>query len=132
MKPLWQELEELRADDTVASLGAADFAPDLLESLHAWAKVKPSICQLHTQVACTTPLRLRNFASENGLQLLTHSDSPEPLPADRLRRTVADAFGVEADGEGWQPRWLVRVATTYRDRGVVKTWGYVYRLERSA
>ncbi|PAA73702.1 hypothetical protein BOX15_Mlig003835g1 [Macrostomum lignano] len=131
VKPLWLELEELHCADVVASLGAADFVPDLLESLHQWAKEKPRICQLHTQVACTTPLRLRNFASANGMQLLTHSDSPDPLPSDRLQQAVAKAFNRESDGQGWQPRWLVRVSSTVRDRGVVKTWGYVYKVQRN-
>ncbi|PAA74263.1 hypothetical protein BOX15_Mlig023671g3 [Macrostomum lignano] len=129
VKPIWAELEELRAADVVGSLGLADVDSDLLEQLYDWAAEKPSIYQLSAQAACTAPSRLREFASANRLQVLVHSDPADPLPADRLRDIFGGVLGA-ADATGWQPGWLARITTSYRHRGVVSSWGFVSKVQR--
>ncbi|XP_052817769.1 glutamate--cysteine ligase regulatory subunit-like [Mya arenaria] len=129
VQPYWKALETLVYRETVISLGLADFDKKLLEQLYEWAEVKPMVNQVNLESCCVMPKELVEFAKEKDIQLLTHNDPRDILPAETLQSVIQDASS-EKDGEGWDPLWVLRYSVLVKCRGIVKSKGYLLKAER--
>ncbi|XP_072016674.1 glutamate--cysteine ligase regulatory subunit-like [Amphiura filiformis] len=128
-KPIWKGLEHLVLEGKVDKLGVCDLDKNMLEQLCEWATVKPVINQINLAVCCVIPPELSEFAKANSIQLLTHSDAREVLPADVFRGVIQNFFTAK-DAMGWYPSWVLRYTVLIKNRGIVTTKGYIVRAQR--
>ena len=119
-------LEELHDSGVVAKLGISEFGTGRLARLLAHARVRPAVDQINVRDCCVVPRPLILLAREQGVELLTHNDYPDVLPADVLRRMLVDEFGVALPRPGAQvlPQWVAKYTVVVRSRGVVENKGY--------
>ena len=118
-------LEELHDSGVVTKLGISEFGTGRLARLLAHARVRPAVDQINVRDCCVVPRPLILLAREQGIELLTHNDSPDVLPADVLRRMLVDEFGVALPRPGAQvlPQWVAKYTAVVRSRGVVENKG---------
>lgn len=131
LQPPWEEMEALVQEKKVSSIGVSDLDHQLLEALCLKAQVQPSSCQVNLASCCVIPPDLTTFASENNIQLLTHNDPTDILPLGPFQ----DALGASVRGPGtaqWAPRWILRYSAIIKNRGIIKSKGYVVKAERAA
>jgi len=122
--PLWKQLENQVDSEVVLTLGVADLEKQQLEDLYNAARVKPCINQVNLQACCVIPADLNAYAKANHIQLLTHNDPADILPACGLQEILANSIG-KADSEGWVPCWVIRYSVLMKGRGVLKSKGYI-------
>lgn len=125
----WQVLEQLVAEEKVLSLGISDLDKSKLEELLEWAKVKPSIDQVNLASCCVMPKELTEYAKLADIQLQTHNDPTELMPATTLQETMRQC-GAEQDGFGWVAQWVARYSVLVKCRGIIKSKGYILRATR--
>jgi len=76
IKIIWKKLEELMKTKRVTSLGVCDFDHLNLQKLYNWADIKPSVNQINLNSCCHVPNDLVQYATDHGIELLTHNDPP--------------------------------------------------------
>ncbi|KAI9826429.1 MAG: hypothetical protein M1826_006638 [Phylliscum demangeonii] len=140
MVKTWRTVEELQARGVVGQLGVAEFGDRRLAEFLKFVDVRPSVDQINVRDCCTVPASLIAFAKHERIQLLTHHDSADILPAGTLRELLEDGEG-EGEGAGGrvrdrdpvaevvlggdiQPQWVVKYTAVVKDRGVVENKGY--------
>ncbi|XP_002732117.1 glutamate--cysteine ligase regulatory subunit-like [Saccoglossus kowalevskii] len=128
-KPLWIMLETLVDEGKIEALGVSDLDKIMLEQLFIWSKVKPSINQVNLQSCCVMPPEMTEFAKENEIQLLTHSDPKEILPPKVFRDVLSETCHPD-DGANWFPSWILRYSVLIKQRGIIKTKGYIVKSQR--
>ncbi|XP_070532578.1 glutamate--cysteine ligase regulatory subunit-like [Ptychodera flava] len=128
-KPVWEVLENLVDEGKIETLGVSDLDKTMLEELHDWARIKPSINQVNLQVCCQMPPDLTEYAKEKEIQLLTHSDPKDILPPKVFRDLMSDTCHPE-DGMNWYPSWSLRYSALVKCRGIIKMKGYIARAQR--
>ncbi|XP_071097359.1 glutamate--cysteine ligase regulatory subunit-like [Haliotis cracherodii] len=129
IKPYWEVMEELVEAETVLSLGICDLDKARLEELYNWAKVKPCVNQVNLASCCVMPADLTEYAKQNDIQLLTHSDETEIMPVKTLQDSIK-VCATEKDSEHWEPAWTLRYSVLVKCRGIVKTKGYIFKANR--
>lgn len=136
MMETWRTVEKLHAQGIVAKLGVAEFGSQLLARFLEHACVRPAVDQINLRDCCAVPKSLITLAKVEGIELLTHTDCVNILPAD----TVRDLLGHDRDGAGIlddlkrqnghgpttsvMPQWVVKYTAVIKDRGVVENKGY--------
>lgn len=129
IQPYWKVLEKLVNEEKVLSLGMADLDKRHLEQLFEWAEVKPVVNQVNLESCCVMPKELVEFAKENDIQLLTHNDPKTLLSVESLQSVIRDN-STEKDSENWEPLWVLRYSSLIKNRGIIKSKGYLMRAER--
>ncbi|XP_022085299.1 glutamate--cysteine ligase regulatory subunit-like isoform X2 [Acanthaster planci] len=129
-KPVWQELEELVRQDHVKTLGVCDMELAMLRELHSWAQVKPTTNQMNQASCCVIPPALKEFANENTIQLVSHSDSDDVLPPEVFQEVLRGHYPEQADWASWHPSWVLRYTALIKNRGIITTKGYIVRAQR--
>ncbi|XP_067662476.1 glutamate--cysteine ligase regulatory subunit-like [Haliotis asinina] len=129
IKPYWEVMEELVLEETVLSLGICDLDKARLEELFNWAKVKPCVNQVNLASCCVMPADLTEYAKQNDIQLLTHSDETEIMPVTTLQDAIKNC-ATEKDSELWEPAWTLRYSVLVKCRGIVNTKGYIFKANR--
>ncbi|KAJ8038675.1 Glutamate--cysteine ligase regulatory subunit [Holothuria leucospilota] len=130
LKTLWSVLERMVENNQIKMLGVCDLDKQGLEELYNWAKVKPSINQVNEVSCCIIPPDLNAFTKENKIQLLTHGDNPEILPAEDLQEIIRNSFS-DMDAHRWHPSWVMRYTALFRCRGVIARKGYIVNAQRN-
>uniref|UniRef100_A0A8C4R4F8 GCS light chain n=1 Tax=Eptatretus burgeri TaxID=7764 RepID=A0A8C4R4F8_EPTBU len=123
LKASWLELQQLVAAGSIASLGTSDLDVSQLETLYHWAEVKPVSNQVNLASCCVMPPELTAFAKKFDIQLLTHNDAADILPAAAFESAVGDALNIPA--AGWTPVWVLRYSVVIKCRGVIKCKGFL-------
>jgi len=121
---IWPQLEALVDEEKVFALGISDLNADQLAALHAESRVKPGVCQVNLDMCCVIPPELNEFAKENDIQLLTHSDPTDILPAESLKNMLATSLS-ERDSLNWSTCWVQRYSVIIKGRGIIKSKGYL-------
>jgi glutamate--cysteine ligase regulatory subunit len=119
----YRTLEELHHDGVIARLGISEFGTTRLTQLLPQTQVKPSVNQINVRDCCVVPKPLILFAKREGIELLTHNDCTDILPADTLQGVLVDEFGLLAKGKKVVPMWVVKYTAVIRSRGVVENKG---------
>lgn len=118
-------LEALHEAGVIKRLGISEFGTTRLTQLLPHAHVKPSVNQINVRDCCVVPKPLILFAKQEGIDLLTHNDCTDILPADTLRGVLVDEFGLLTEEREVVPQWVVKYTAVIRSRGVVENKGYV-------
>ncbi|CDS41248.1 Glutamate cysteine ligase regulatory subunit [Echinococcus multilocularis] len=126
---IWPVLEEFVEGNKIFRLGVSDMPVTDLEALCAAVKIPPKVNQVFIGSTCLLGDELENFAKLHSIQLLTHHDSADMLPEEKLQAVMRNEFSAE-DAVGWRPSWLMRYAEYYKNRGVVRSRGYTLFAER--
>lgn len=66
------------------------------------------------------------YAKEQGIELLTHNDCTDILPAETLGGLLVGEFGIWGEGVRVVPQWVVKYTAVIKSRGVVENKGYVF------
>ncbi|CAG0879265.1 unnamed protein product, partial [Darwinula stevensoni] len=74
IKLFWEEMQLLNKSGKTITLGISDLTHELLQELYDWAEVKPRTLQINLANCCVVPPEIREFAEENHIQILTHTD----------------------------------------------------------
>ncbi|XP_071821858.1 glutamate--cysteine ligase regulatory subunit-like [Apostichopus japonicus] len=130
LKTLWSVLERMVDKGQIKTLGVCDLEKPALEELYNWAKVKPSIDQVNEVSCCIIPPDLNAFSKEKKIQLLTHGDALEILPAEDFQELMKESFS-DLDAQGWHTSWVLRYTALIRCRGVITRKGYTVRAQRN-
>ncbi|XP_061386710.1 glutamate--cysteine ligase regulatory subunit-like, partial [Musca vetustissima] len=112
LKNLWNVLQEFAEKKQICQLGIADLDSSSLQQLYSDARVPPTIAQINLANCCVVPPELKEFCTQNDIQLLTHGD-PEILLAD-------NDFTIP----GYTVDWVMRYQVHVRCRGVLTAKGY--------
>ncbi|XP_013398229.1 glutamate--cysteine ligase regulatory subunit [Lingula anatina] len=129
IKTLWEVLERMVEKEKILAIGISDLAKDELEQLHTWSTVKPCINHVNLASCCVMPPDLTEYAKEQDIQLLTHSDPKEMFP-DKTFQDVLCSTATEKDSEGWSVSWIARYTALVKDRGIIKAKGYLVKAVR--
>ncbi|XP_005175154.1 glutamate--cysteine ligase regulatory subunit [Musca domestica] len=114
LKSIWNVLQEFAEKKQICQLGIADLDSSSLQQLHSYARVPPTIAQINLANCCVVPPELKEFCTQNDIQLLTHGD-PEILLADN-DFTIPGGYTVD---------WVMRYQVHVRCRGVLTAKGYI-------
>lgn len=104
----------------IGKIGLSEFGTARLEQVLKVARVKPSVDQINVRDCCVVPKPVILYAKEKGIELLTHDDCDNVLPAESLESLLGE-FGIE---QKTRPLWAVKYTAVVRDRGVVENKGY--------
>lgn len=126
---IWHVLEKFVDENKIFRLGVSDMPVSEMEALCAAVRIPPKVNQVFIGSTCLLGSDLENFAKQHDIQLLTHHDSADMLPTEKLQGLMQKEFS-EADAEGWRPSWLVRYVECYKNRGVVRSKGYTMLAHR--
>ncbi|VUZ42055.1 unnamed protein product [Hymenolepis diminuta] len=126
---IWPVLEEFVETNKIFRLGVRDMPVSEMEALYTAVKIPPKVNQVFIGSTCLMSEELENFAKQHDIQLLTHHDSADMLPEEKLQSVMRNEF-CDEDGAGWRPSWLVSYAEYYKNRGVVRSKGYTLFAER--
>ncbi|PVD22515.1 hypothetical protein C0Q70_18329 [Pomacea canaliculata] len=129
LKPYWKVLEKMVQEEKVLSIGVSDLDKTKLAELYEWAKVKPSTDQVNLASCCVMPKELTEYAKLVDVQLLTHNDPTELLPASKLQEAIR-MCSTEPDSVGWVGQWVARYSVLVKCRGIIKSKGYVLSASR--
>lgn len=113
---LWNAMETVVDQELAYSLGISDVDTQAFVELHNFSRIKPEAIQINLESCCVVPPELVTFTRENNIQLLTHNDPQNILPAETLKTVVPSLQEVI---------WTVRYQTLLRCRGIIKNKGYV-------
>nr|CDS31808.1 glutamate cysteine ligase modifier subunit [Hymenolepis microstoma] len=127
---IWPVLEEFVEANKIFRLGVSDMPVSEMEALCSAVKIPPKVNQVFIGSTCLMSEELENFAKQHDIQLLTHHDSADMLPEEKLQSIMQNEFSDE-DAAGWRPSWLVSYAEYYKNRGVVRSKGYTLFAERN-
>lgn len=119
----YRTLESLHSEGKVSRIGLAEFGATRLSQLLPNTTVKPSVNQINLRDCCVVPRSLILYAKEQGIELLTHNDCTDILPAETLKGLLVDEFGLFEDGAKMVPQWVVKYTAVIRSRGVVENKG---------
>lgn len=133
----WKVLESLYEQSTIKQLGLSEFSSDRLRKFLPEVKIRPTVDQINVKDCCVVPKELIMYAKENQIDLLTHNDCTDILPAGTTRELLgpeianiiaarpdagADEPGLKGDIE---PQWVIKYTAVVKDRGVVENKGYI-------
>ena len=139
MVKTWRVLEGLHDSGVIDQLGIAEFGTQRLTKFLAATRVRPSVDQINVRDCCVVPKPLIMFAKQEHIELLTHNDCTNILPAGTLRELLgagntgigllrepgserkSDAHGLIGEVE---PQWVIKYTAVVKDRGVVENKGY--------
>ncbi|XP_073815786.1 glutamate-cysteine ligase modifier subunit [Musca autumnalis] len=113
LKNLWNVLQEYAEKKQICQLGIADLDSSSLQELHSNARVPPTIAQINLANCCVVPPELKEFCTQNDIQLLTHGDREILLADDDF---IIPDYTVD---------WVVRYQVHVRCRGVLTAKGYI-------
>lgn len=125
---LWRGVEQLIGEGKVGSAGLSDLHPPVFISIYQEASVKPSQVQVNLKSCCVMPEELSQFAKENGVTLVTHSDPSELLPGDSLRTMLYPKLSREAGL--YNATWISRYQVQLKDRGVLLQKRYLVNISK--
>ncbi|BFZ61634.1 hypothetical protein YB2330_002707 [Saitoella coloradoensis] len=120
----WRPMEDLQKEGKVDALGVSEFGTKRIQRFMKETTVKPKVDQLNLRDCCVVPKSLIMYAKEQGIDLLTHGDSPRILSEDTLK-DILDEFKLEQSGRRVVPQWVIKYAAVVKSRGVVETKGYI-------
>ncbi|VDD78300.1 unnamed protein product [Mesocestoides corti] len=126
---VWPVLEEFVEANKVFRLGVTDMPVYEMETLCSSVKTPPKVNQVFIGSSYLLGEDLENFAKQHDIQLLTHHDSADMLPAEKLQAVLRSELSAD-DAAGWRPSWLMRYAEYYKYRMVVRSRGYTLFAER--
>lgn len=132
MQPVWKHMEELPRLGVTGIIGTADLFKPQLKELFDWATVKPNIDQVNLAHCCTIPEDLVEFTREHGVDLTSHGDERDILPADRLASSLAGCLGDSVDPQQWRVGWVARYSSVIHLRGIIAHKGYLVTLEKKS
>ncbi|XP_060710902.1 glutamate--cysteine ligase regulatory subunit-like isoform X1 [Hemiscyllium ocellatum] len=131
LMPYWKELEVLVQGQKVASIGVSDLDREVLEALCQHAQVQPSSNQVNLVSCCVIPPDLAAFAKDNNIQLLTHNDPADILPVGSFQQALRTSLQDPRANE-WVPHWILRYSAVIKERGIIKSKGYMVHAEKQA
>lgn len=141
IKAVWQRAEQFSDDDTVSTLGVSDMELNRLQAIYSWARVKPSVNQIHpcATTDCIDPApiltpELEKYCHDNEIALNSHSDQAmdeliSPNTLEGIFSGIKSEYGLKADD--WKPSFLIRYSAMHRNRNIVRNKGYVLKLKRN-
>jgi len=129
VKAVWLELESCIKSGHVGQIGVCDFDQDSLQTLYDWAAIKPTVDQINLNTCCHVPNDLVQYATENGIELLTHNDPPEILPVGPFQSLIGEQTE-DASANEWYPSFIARYAVLVKYRGIVHSKGYIVSADR--
>ena len=62
---------------------------------------------------------LVEFTREHGVDLTSHGDERDILPADRLASSLAGCLGDSVDPQQWRVGWVARYSSVIHLRGII-------------
>ncbi|KAH0602772.1 uncharacterized protein H6S33_008422 [Morchella sextelata] len=124
----YRSVEALHAAGTIARIGLAEFGTSRLEQFLPHTIVRPSVDQINVRDCCVVPRPLILYAKQNGIELLTHNDCADVLPAETMKGLLEE-FGVVGAEKEVRPLWVVKYTAVIRSRGVVENKGYILMTE---
>jgi len=127
----YRTMECLHEAGKISRIGLAEFGTTRLAQLLPHANIKPSVDQINLRDCCVVPKPLILYAKERNIELLTHNDCTNILPAKTLRELVVDEFGLFEPDAVVAPQWVVKYTAVVRSRGVVENKGYIAMAEVS-
>ncbi|KAL8683210.1 MAG: hypothetical protein Q9186_000822 [Xanthomendoza sp. 1 TL-2023] len=139
---VWQAVEMLQTNGVVTKTGVAEFGQERLQEFLPKTSRRPTVNQINVRDACVVPESIMQFAKQESLELLTHSDCTNILPRGTLRDLLGDGpngagvlAGPNSGGRGLRgdltPEWVVKYTAVVRDRGVIEHKGYFASAELS-
>lgn len=129
IQPLWTVLEDFVLKEKLGTIGFSDLDTNLLRNLYEWAKIKPSINQVNLESCCVMPPEMIQFAKENDIQLLTHSDPKDILPHDKVLKIFKES-SKEIDPKLWCMQWITRYSVMVKGRGIIRSKGFILCLSK--
>ena len=131
----WPIMEQLHETGVVKKLGLAEFGSRKLSNFLEKVRIRPVVDQINVKDCCNVPPPLIELAKKENIELLTHNDCNEILPAGTLRELLGqgpNSAGViselkrSADGTHSDivPKWVAKYTAVVRDRGVIENKGY--------
>lgn len=124
----YRSLEKLHASGTISRIGLSEFGTTRLSQLLPHTVIRPGVDQINVRDCCVVPRPLILYAKQNGIELLTHNDCTDILPAETLEGLLGE-FGLVEKGEKVKPLWVIKYTAVIRSRGVVENKGYIVMLE---
>lgn len=121
----YRTLESLHTAGKISRIGLSEFGTTRLSQLLPHTKVKPSVDQINVRDCCVVPRPLILYAKERGIELLTHNDCTDILPAKTLGDVLVGEFGIFGEEVEMVPQWVVKYTAVIKSRGVVENKGYV-------
>ncbi|XP_023237374.1 glutamate--cysteine ligase regulatory subunit-like [Centruroides sculpturatus] len=129
IQPLWIALEEMVMKEKLVTIGFSDLDTNLLRHLYEWAKIKPSVNQVNLESCCVMPPEMIQFAKENDIQLLTHSDPKDILPHDMILKIFKETTH-DIDPKSWGMQWITRYSVMVKGRGIIQSKGFILCLSK--
>lgn len=126
MAKLWNDLSSVEG---VEALGLCDVETDVCKRIYQEATIKPKNIQVNLKTCCVVPPALKQFAADEGIKLLTHSDSPEILGDEFCHKVSNMATGAEGKGQT-EPQWIIRFQIFKEMRGLLEDRRYIVALEK--
>ncbi|ELT99711.1 hypothetical protein CAPTEDRAFT_218747 [Capitella teleta] len=129
IQKVYQVLEDYVHKEKIFTLGLADLDKDLLEQTFEGLKTKPKTNQVNLAHCCVVPPELQEYAKENNIQLITHNDAKEILTRETLQELLKGVL-TNRDASNWEVDWVVRYSVVIKQRGIIKTKGYIAKATR--
>jgi glutamate--cysteine ligase regulatory subunit len=130
----WTTLEKFHEQGAIRRLGIAEFGSQNLAKFLSSVKVAPQVNQINIKNCCSVPPPLAELAKKDRIELLTHSDCTDILPAGTLRELLgpdppgAGLLAGKGNPEGLQgdlvPQWVIKYTAVVKNRGVIENKGY--------
>ena len=131
----WQSIERLKEQGLALRIGIAEFGNERLQSFLPKTRIRPSVDQISTTDICLVPTSLLEYARQEKIDVLTHSDCTNILPSGTLRELLGTSgkgagliLGPDETGTGLKgdikPHWVIKYTAVVRDRGVIEDKGY--------
>ncbi|KAH6631185.1 hypothetical protein B0J18DRAFT_124008 [Chaetomium sp. MPI-SDFR-AT-0129] len=132
----WPAVEALHRAGLAKRLGLAEYGSEKLAHFLEQVQVRPAVNQINIKNCCNVPPPLAKLASEQGIELLVHSDCTDILPKGTLRELLGQGPGGagllagpdETNDAGLRgdlaPQWVIKYTAVVRDRGVIENKGY--------
>jgi len=125
----YRTVESLHDAGTITRLGTSEFGTTRLSQFLPHTRIKPSVNQINVRDCCVVPKPLILYAKQHGIELLTHNECTDILPAQTLR-SVVDEFDIfQGQQRNLIPQWVVKYTAVIRSRGVVENKGYMAMTE---
>ncbi|KAK9717183.1 hypothetical protein K7432_006401 [Basidiobolus ranarum] len=124
--PAWNEMEHFYKDGAIKHLGVSEFSPSELCNLSKKVQITPQINHVDLGNNSSVSADIVAYAAANNIQLLTHQDSSDILPASSFNALLAK-YGIVSSIEEAKltPRWVLKYSSVIRTRGVIANKGYI-------
>ncbi|KAL1918990.1 uncharacterized protein VTP21DRAFT_2371 [Calcarisporiella thermophila] len=123
---VWRELEKAKQNGHIKTLGISEFSKSHLEVfLKSGVNVPPAVNQVNLDDCCAIPQDLMQFAREQNIELLTHGDCSDILPASTLDSILREHKILSNEKQSVVPRWVIRYSAVIQSRGIVADRGYI-------